>query len=255
LTLLEFPEVARREFGVRHIELNSPFFEYAGLGGEAAPAPGPISEGYLDRLRGAAQAAGVEMVGIAVDHHGDLSSPDAQERSQAVRRHARWIEACASLGCQWFRANSGAKGVGPVTEAHEQACIRSFAELAEQAGRCGVSVLMENHWGLSEDPERMARVLAAVDHEYCGALADFRNWPAHVDPYDALAAVAPYVRSVHAKFLAFDERGDDPDFDTPRALDILGGAGFTGRFAIEFEGELDDHHGVLRSKALLERLL
>jgi sugar phosphate isomerase/epimerase len=255
MSLLEFPQVARREFGIRLVELNSPFFEYAHPDSPDAAPAGAIAEGYLEELRGAAQAAGVGIVGIAVDHHGDLSSPSEPERSQAVRRHAAWIEVCKALGCDWFRANSGAKDVGPVTKAHEQACVRSFAELAEQAGRSGITVLMENHWGLSADPKRMVGVLAAVDNEYCGALADFRNWPPQVDPYYALAAIAPYTKSVHAKFLSFDDRGDDPHFDAPRALQILRQAGFAGRFAIEFEGELDDHLGVLKSKELLERLL
>ena len=252
LALLDFPRLARREFGIRSVELNSPFFVYADPGD---PACSPIAEGYLDRLGAAADDAGVRIIGLAVDHHGDLSSLDEGARRLAVRHHAKWVEACERLGCDYFRANSGAKDVGPITAAHEQACTRSFAELAEQAGPRRLSVLMENHWGLSEDPARMVRVLKAVDNEYCGALADFRNWPAGTDPYEALAIIAPYAKSAHAKFLAFDEQGNDPDFDTSHALQLLHSAGYTSPLAIEFEGDLDDHTGVLKSKELLQRLL
>ena len=252
LALLDFPQVARREFGITRVELNSPFFEYADPGD---PAGSPIADGYLDRLRQAADQAGVRILGLAVDHHGDLAGLDEEARRLAVRRHGKWVEACERLGAGYFRANSGAKDVGPITTAHEQACARSFAELAEQAGARSVSVLMENHWGLSEDPQRMVRVLEAVDSEYCGALADFRNWPPGTDPYEALSMIAPYAQCAHAKFLSFDEHGHDPDFDTPRALQILREAGFSGPYAIEFEGDLDDHTGVLKSKQLLQRLL
>ena len=252
LSLLDLPRIAREEFDICLIELNSPFFAYQA---SRDPAGSPIASGYLDRLRAAAEQAHVRIVGVAVDHHGDLSSTDEQARRTAVRQHAKWIQVCAQLGCLYFRANSGAKGVEPITDDHEQACARSFAELATQAGERGLSVLMENHWGLSADPRRMVRVLRSVNNESCGALADFRNWPETVDPYHALNMIAPFSKAVHAKFLSFDQRGNDPDFDTRRALDILRRAGFAGPLAIEFEGQLDDHEGVVRSLRLLRRLL
>jgi sugar phosphate isomerase/epimerase len=252
LTLLDFPRIAREEFGISQIELNSPFFIYDA---PQDPAASPVVAGYVDRLRSAAEQAQVRIVGIAVDHHGDLASRDEQARRAAVRQHAKWVQVCEQLGCIYFRANSGAKGVDSVTDDHELACARSFAELARQAGECSVSVLMENHWGLSASPERMVRVVRSVNNDSCGALADFRNWPATIDPYHALGLIAPYAKAAHAKFLSFDERGDDPHFDTRRALDILRRAGFDGPFAIEFEGQLDDHEGVVRSKRLLRRLL
>ncbi|UCG33763.1 MAG: TIM barrel protein [Phycisphaerales bacterium] len=252
LTLLDFPQIAREEFGIAQIELNSPFFSY-----EAShdPAASPVAAGWLDGLRSAAEQAQVRIVGVAVDHHGDLASADEQTRRTAVAQHAKWIQVCEHLGSSYFRANSGAKGVGPVTDEHEAACATSFAELAERAAQYNVSVLMENHWGLSADPERMVRVLRSVDNDYCGALADFRNWPETVDPHQALSMIAPFARVVHAKFLTFNEHGNDPDFDTPRALDILQRVGFAGPYAIEFEGQLDDHEGVVRSERLLRRLL
>jgi sugar phosphate isomerase/epimerase len=252
LTLLDFPRIAREEFDISRIELNSPFFAYQV---PRDPAGSPIASGYLDRLRAAAEKAHVRILGVAVDHHGDLSSTDEHARRTAVRQHAKWIQVCEQLGCLYFRANSGAKGVEPVTDDHERACVRSFAELAGQAGDRGVSVLMENHWGLSADPQRMVRVLRSVNSESCGALADFRNWPETVDPYHALSMIAPYSKAVHAKFLSFDGQGNDPDFDARRALDILQRAGFTGPFAIEFEGSLDDHEGVVQSRRLLRRIL
>src|SRR5919202_2118016 len=66
LALLDFPRVARQEFGFDAIELNSPFF--TSLDGD-----------YLAELRGNAEREGVELLGIAVDHQGDLASLDAQE--------------------------------------------------------------------------------------------------------------------------------------------------------------------------------
>jgi L-ribulose-5-phosphate 3-epimerase len=252
LPLLDFPRIAAEEFGITAIELNSPFFKYRD---PEDPGRSPLADGYLERLREAADQAGVRIVGVAVDHHGDLSSTDETARASAVEQHVKWCTAGRQLGARYFRANSGGSRQLWVRRAHETACTRSFAALAERAAECDLDVLMENHWGLSQDPDRMARILRAVDHPRCGALADFRNWPKSVDPYAALETIAPFARVAHAKFLAFDERGEDPDFDAARAINILRAAGFAGIYAIEFEGELDDHQGVLQSKELLKRHL
>ena len=99
----------------------------------------------------------------------------------------------------------------------------------------------------------MVRVLEGVGSDSFRALADFRNFPAPADPYDSLAGIASYAGYVHAKFLNFDERGEDPDFDTARVMDIFRRAGYCGAFGIEFEGQGDDHEGVVKSRLLLER--
>ncbi len=252
LTLLEFPQIAAEEFAIREIELNSPFFEYVD---PADKASSPVDERFLDELASAAEQAGVRIGGVAVDHHGELCSLDETERQKAVRQHAKWGPICRRLGADYYRANSGGKSLARATANHGTACSRSFRELAEHATEYSVAVLMENHWGLSDDPQRMVRILRAANHPCCGALADFRNWPAGVDPLMALEAIAPYVRVAHAKFLKFDAHGEDPDFDTARAVAILRAAGFKGRYAIEFEGTIDDHEGVLASKRLIERHL
>ncbi|HOW69904.1 MAG TPA: sugar phosphate isomerase/epimerase family protein [Phycisphaerae bacterium] len=250
LSLLDFPATAREEFKIDRVELNSPFFEYANR--DAAVA-GPFRRGYIRELRRRADQAGAKIVAIAVDGHGDLSDLDARQRAQALDRHRKWFDACHELGCPAFRANSGGPRTGEIGANHVGCCTESFAKLAEWAGEAGLTVLMENHWGLSADPDRLVAVIRNVASDSLGALADFRNFPPTLDLYTALAKIAPWTRYVHAKFLSFDGRGEDPDFDTARVMGIFRDAGYRGLFGIEFEGAGDDHDGVLRSRDLLER--
>lgn len=250
LSLLDYPATARDEFKINRVELNSPFFEYAN---RETAAASPFRRGYLREVRRRADEAGVKVVGIAVDGHGDLSDLDAKARVLALDHHRKWFDACHELGCPAFRANSGGTRVAEITASHVGCCTESFARLAEWAHDAGVTVLMENHWGVSADPDRIVAVIKGVANPSFGALADFRNFPATIDPYEALAKIAPFARYVHAKFLSFDANGEDPVFDTARAMAIFRDAGYRGLFGIEFEGVGDDHDGVLRSRDLLER--
>lgn len=250
LRLLDYPALARREFDIDKVELNSPFFEYAD------PDRAETSDfraGYLKELKRSSDDAGVRIVGIAVDSHGDLSSLNAAERRAALNNHRKWFDACAALGCAAFRANSGGTKAAQITTEHTRACSESFAQLADWAQAYAIDVLMENHWGVSADPDRMIAIVEAVNHERFGILADFRNFPPEVDLYSALARIAPHARFVHAKFLSFDDRGEDPHFDTARVMAAFKSAGYRGLFGIEFEGQGDDHEGVIQSRRLLER--
>ncbi len=240
LTLLDFPRVARDEFGFDAIELNSPFFASR-------------EAGYLAELRGRAEEAGVAMLGIAVDREGDLAALDPAERQAAVDNHIPWLDAARALGCRFVRANLGGRDT-PDPEAAVGAGIESFAALARAGGERGVLVVIENHWGLTVDPENMVRVFEGVGSPHLGALADFGNFPPE-ERYRSLERIAPYAKTAHAKFHDFDEAGEPIGIDIARCVAILRGAGYSGTWGIEYEGKGDDHDGVVRSKAILARLL
>jgi sugar phosphate isomerase/epimerase len=90
-----------------------------------------------------------------------------------------------------------------------------------------------------------------VGSDYCCILADFLNWPAEDDKLENLRKVAPHSWAIHGKFLSFDENGESPEIDCRAAVQILKDAGYSNPLGIEYEGNTDDHEGVLKSKALL----
>jgi sugar phosphate isomerase/epimerase len=249
LLLLDYPAVAANEFGINLIELNSPFFVYDDPDN---PATSAISDSYLSELKQRADDLGVGCLNIAVDAHGDLGTIDEAERKQAVENHKKWIDICVKLGCNAFRANSGGRGEG-VDEAKIEQCIKSFGELSELSGKAGVRVMMENHGGISYDPDVMIRIMDAVGSEYCCILADFLNWPAEDDFLENLSKVASYSWAIHGKFLTFDDNGESPEIDCAAAVQILKDANYANPWGIEYEGSTDDHEGVLKSKTLLEK--
>ena len=248
LLLLDYPKVSADEFGIHLIELNSPFFVYEN---PDDPATSAISDSYLKDLKQRADDLGVGCLNIAVDSHGDLGTIDEAERKQAVENHKKWVGICAALGCNAFRANSGGRGEGE-DDAKIQQCIKSFGELSEYSGQAGIRLMMENHGGISFNPDVMTRTMDAVDSDYCRILADFLNWPQEDDKLDNLRKVAPYAWAIHGKFLSFDDGGESPEIDCAAAVKILKDANYTNPWGIEYEGQTDDHEGVLKSKALLE---
>jgi sugar phosphate isomerase/epimerase len=249
--LLDFPRAAAEEFGIHIIELNSPFFVYSRPDDQATS---PFEAGYLSQLRARAEDAGVRMLSIAVDGHGNMSALDEPERKQAVDNHKKWVDACHELGCNAFRANSGGAPRGePVTDGEIQQCIQSFGELTELALQAEIRLMMENHGGVSVSAENIVRIMDAVDSEYCRVLADFLNWQPEEDKLENLQAVAPYAWATHAKFLTFDDDGESPEIDCAAAIEILTEAGYDNPFGIEYEGKTDDNEGVLKSKELLEK--
>ncbi len=248
LKLLDYPRLAVEEFGINRIELNSPFFIYENPGQQATS---PISNAYLKQLKAAADAVGVTIVGIAVDGHGNLGSVDPAERKQAVANHRKWFDICQALGCPAFRANSGGKG-NQSTPEEIKASTESFAQLAKWAEAAGINVLMENHWGISINPDTMVQIITAVGSGNFGALADFGNFP---DEYrlEGLRKIAPHTKFVHAKFLEFDADGEDRRINGKACIEVFQKVNYRGLFGIEFEGKGDDHEGVVKSKALLQR--
>jgi len=237
--LLDYPKLAREEFGLDIVELNSPFFD-------------GTDDDYLTQLNANAAAAGVKMVHISVDGQGNLAALDEDERKQAVANHAKWLEIGAKLGCGSIRGNAGGTDAAPDPEI--QACVKSFKELAAIGEKLGVKFAMENHGGISRDAGPMVKVFRAVGSSWVGACPDFNNFAADIR-YAALEDVAPWAVVVHAKMLEFDEAGEEKNIDIGRCIRIFEQVGYDGYYLIEYEGPTDDHEGVLKSKALLEKYL
>ncbi|MBN1343544.1 MAG: sugar phosphate isomerase/epimerase [Phycisphaerae bacterium] len=248
LSMVGYPKVAAEEFGIHMIELNSPFFEYEDEDNQATSA---IKSSHIADVKRATADCGVTCLSIAVDGHGNLAALDEGERTAAVENHRKWFDISNELGCTSFRANSG--GHGPEgTEAQQIAqCTKSFAELAEIGKANGIVVTMENHGGISYDPDVIVRIMTEIGSSHCRVLADFLNWAPTDDKLANLEKVAPFAFATHAKFLSFGADGESPEIDAGRAVTILREAGYTNPYGIEYEGKTDDHEGVLKSKALL----
>ena len=246
LRVVDFAKYTRDTFGLDAVELNNIFFE-------STKSP------YLDQVRLAAEAAGVTLLNIAVDEHGDLASLDPVSRAIAVANYARWIPIARYLGIAAIRANSGGTHVTNQKAAVE-CCTDSFRQLCDVGQKHGVRVLIENHWGLSYDPQFIVTLVRHVrlthGEDAIAVLADFGNWPDEVDRYDALTTIMPYAAAVHAKVNDIDEHLRHPRFDHARCIEIAKDAGYDGYLGIEFESETQDAvEGITRGVRRLRQLI
>lgn len=246
---LEFPRVAREEFGIEAVEYVNSFFK------ERAR-----DQAYLSELKTRCDDLGVRSLLIMCDGEGALGDPDPAARIQAVENHYRWVEAARFLGCHSIRVNAQSAGT---PEEQRELAADGLRRLVEFADPMAINVLVENHWGLSSNGVWLASVMEAVDHPRCGTLPDFGNFPdspdtpgeERYDRYRGVSELMPYARAVSAKSHVFDESGIEAEIDFFRMLRIVLDAGYRGWVGIEYEGtELGEPEGIRATKALLERV-
>ncbi|MEY2997044.1 MAG: hypothetical protein RIQ82_423, partial [Bacteroidota bacterium] len=231
----------------------------------------PMKEKGLDavlaELKRRSDSLGMTNVLIMVDDQGDLSLDDEAGTSQAIDNHKKWVDAAAFLSCHAIRVNLfGASD----PEAWVTNSVRSLKALSSYAADKNISILVENHGGLSSDAKLLAKVMDRVGMDNCGTLVDFGNfclrrenderWDApcveEYDRYQGIEELMTYARGVSAKSYAFDAEGNETTMDFPRILNIVRDAGFSGFIGVEFEGpDADPFPGMEATKALIETVL
>jgi len=242
---LDFPVIARREFGIDAIEyVNTFYFDKAG------------DEAYGNELLRRCNSEGVKSVLIMVDAEGNLGDPDSEARSTAVSNHYKWVEAAAFMGCHSIRVNAGSRGTWDEQMKLASDGIRRLCEYADPAG---INVIVENHGGLSSNGQWLSGVMKMVDHPRCGTLPDFGNFNVsrdeQYDRYKGVEELMPWAKGVSAKSHEFDTDGNEVNTDYRRMLQIVKDAGYTGYIDIEYEGsQLDEFAGIRATKALLEKV-
>lgn len=244
---LDFPKVARQDYGIEAIELVNQFFKDKAR-----------DQAYLGELKKRADGLGVKILLIMVDGEGALGQPDAAKRKQAVENHYKWVEAARHLNCHSIRVNAETEGVGTPEEQAERAAD-GLRQLALFAAKHGLNVLVENHGGLSSNGAWLAGVMKKVNLPNCGTLPDFGNFRVRegeeYDRYKGVAELMPFAKAVSAKSHDFDAEGNEIHTDYRRMMKIVLNAGYRGYVGIEYEGNrLSEPEGIRATKALLERI-
>jgi sugar phosphate isomerase/epimerase len=239
LAHLDFAAAAR-ELGIEAIEYVNTFFK-----DKAKDVT------YLEEMNRRARDQGVFQHLIMCDGEGRLGDPDAALRQVAIENHYKWVEAAKLLGCSTIRVNAASAGT---REEQQRLAADGLRRLTDFAAGLEVNVVVENHGGLSSHGDWLAGVMRLVDHPRCGTLPDFGNFYEY-DRYQGVTDLMPFAKAVSAKSYDFDEQGDETTIDFRRMLKIVHAAGFRSWIGIEYEGSrLPEREGILRTKALLERL-
>lgn len=139
---------------------------------------------------------------------------------------------------------------GPVKDKIARA-VGALREIVPHAGRSGIPLAIENHWGISSRPENIIRVIEDVNSPWLGTCPDFGNFPRDVDLYEGLKLLAPRALHAHAKSTSFREDDEEKQIDYKRCLKILRESGYDRTLSVEYEGMGDDLEGCLRTRELI----
>ena len=245
LNHLDFPTVAKQDYGIDAIELVNQFFMDKAK-----------DQAYLADFKKRASDLGVSILLIMCDNEGMLGDPEQAKRAQAVENHYKWAEAAKFFGCHSIRVN--AYGAGSPQEQMEQVA-QSVRGIAEFCAKLGLNVLLENHGGLSSNAEWLVSLVKKVGLPNCGTLPDLGNFKVdehtEYDRYKGVSEMMPYAKAVSAKSLNFDEQGNETRVDYRRMMKIVLDAGYRGYVGIEYSGDkLSEHEGIRATKRLLEKV-
>ena len=229
---LDFPRIAREDFDLDGIEFVNTLFE----------SP---TENYLKKLKQNANDHGVTMVLIMVDEEGDGCANTKKERKQFEINHRKWIDIAHYLGCHAIRTNCRGPENVDKKEALEWA-TESYTMLLEYAKPANLSIVIENHGGVSNDPDWMISLIKKLNNPGFGSFPDWRNPSDEFDNYNYLEKMAPYAKGMSYRNQPTEEL-------TARMIQLSRDSGYRGWYGIESKGREEVKKGInLLSKYLLK---
>jgi sugar phosphate isomerase/epimerase len=223
--------------------------------------------GYLQKLKQRAFLNGVALCGLST-HQGFLF-PDRAERRKNVDHTIRAIELAYALGIPTMRVNTGRwntskdfdelmanRGIEPRLPGYTDDdgfkwVVDSFEKCLGAAEKCGVTLGLENHWGLGLTPEGVLRIVRAVDSPWLRCTLDTGNFLE--DPYDRLELMADDTVFVQAKTYYGGGIWYALDLDYPRIAAMLRKHNYRGYVSLEFEGREDWRTAIPKSLAVLRK--
>lgn len=213
LKLVDVPGYFADRFKVHNVEFWSRHFE------SQSPA-------YLQELKKQVAKGKSILINVQIDEPYNLADPSEEGRQKSVSLFKAWIDSAVSLGSMSVRANTGSGSA--------DSCIRSFKEIEKYARQKGILLLVENHGGLSSDPDALIQVAKAVGSENLEILPDYGNFAPEIR-YEGLKAILPYAKHlISAKTHQFDEKGQHTDFDFDRCMRMAQASGFPGYYSAEY---------------------
>lgn len=243
---LDFPRIAREQFGIEGLEFVNGLWE----------AP---TQDYVAELKQNMQRFATKGVMIMCDGEGLMGHSDPAVRRKAADNHRRWVDIAAELGCHAIRTNMyGEREPSSPAEIERfiEYCADSFTRLAGYARTAGLNVMVENHGGISSDPAVLVKLMKTVNLPNLGLLPDFGNFPKEIDRYEAIRQMMPYAKGASFKCYNFGPDGKEKAFDMDRVMKTVLDSGYHGWVGIEYEGDrLTEFEGIQAAKRYLDRLL
>jgi sugar phosphate isomerase/epimerase len=227
---------------------------------------GESSPEELYELKRLALRRGVALVSVSANHN--FVQPDPAARRREIDVVARWVDAAHELGAPVVRAFGGrwhtldwhafmaARGEEPPRAGYtdEDAfawSVEAFRIASYYAGRKGVTLAVENHWGLTGRAAGVRRLVEETGSPWLGVALDTGNFPYVPDMYAEMAELAPHAVMVHAKTYRGGGLHYAVEVDYRRVAAMLRQAGFRGYVSLEHEGLEHPDQAIPASVAML----
>src|SRR5262245_36257385 len=221
----------------------------------------------LQKIKQRAFLLGLDLMGFST--HQSFLFADEAERAKNVQITNHQIELAYALGIPTMRVNTGTwktsknfdelmknKGIEPTLPGYSDEdgfgwVIDGFSKCVKTAEKCGVTLGLENHWGLGRTPEGVLRVVNTINSPWLQVTLDTGNFLE--EPYEKLEMLAPKAALVQAKTYYGGGLWYTLDLDYDRIAALLRKHNYGGYISLEFEGKEDPRTAVPKSLALLRK--
>lgn len=219
----------------------------------------------LQKIKQHAFANGMDLCGFST--HQGWVNPDPAVRKQNTDKTIHSIELAYQLGIPTMRVNTGRwgtsgnfdelmanRGIEPVLAGHTDEegfawVIEGLSDCLPTAEKCGVTLGLENHWGLGRTPEGVMRIVRAINSPWLRTTLDTGNFLE--DPYDRLELMADDAILVQAKTYYGGGQWYTLELDYPRIATLLRKHNYHGYVSLEFEGKEDPRTAIPKSLDML----
>ena len=251
LAVVDFPEVCDG-FGLEAIELNDFCIK--------------ADREIVKALKRGSTRFGIAVCAVAVE-----SNFYRDEEIERDREHLReYFDIAYHLGAPLLRVDTCPYGKGlpesimPEGVTHDMAfdrAVTTFRSLVSDAEAKGITMVVENHGGISRTSADQVRLVEAVGSEWFRINLDTGNYHADpmagLDPFedvlDAIDTVAPYLAFCHAKIWDVTDDLREPTLDYDRIFERFHAHGYRGPVSIEYMGGGDAMEIMPRCVQMLKR--
>ena len=238
------------DYGVSGLEVLMPHLERGGA----------TTRERLHELRQYAAVRGIVPVTVAADNNP--VQPDPARREAELKKLTDAVDIAVALGAPFVRAMGGRwhttssfdemlehGGEEPPAEGHSEEegfdwAIEALKAGAAYAGERGVTLVLENHWGLTGTAAGCARLHDGVDSPWLKYVLDLGNFFHRPDQYAEMASFFDDLAVVHAKTYLGGGMLVEPEIDYERVVGMLAEIGYTGFLSLEFEGKAHPDEGI-----------
>ena len=203
---------------------------------------------YVSRVKAAADAVGLPFGCVAADG-SHVWEPTEEARAANHACAYRWLDVAQRLGAESMRTDTGGKAELP--DDMFKIIVDGLQDTVNKGRELGVRVSIENHWGASNIPKNVVRVLDAVDG--LTLLFDSRNW-AKGTREEGWQVGVPRAKDVHIDLFRTQENPETLEADLTRLIKMLVESGYNGCWGIEcIPADGDEYEAVRKSMAFIEK--